>query len=159
MELNMPLIIENELKQMYQYDNEKVEKEISLYGGIRFPKFTHRFSVQVDNTSLTTEEKIIFCNQVTEAFLQESILPNNNIFTVIVEDDLYNHITKMLPKLNACDLTITYLDGVPEPLTVVHLIDCKLLFTRTHVSYADASAHRFKLIFSYGELERLPILV
>lgn len=156
-ELNMALIIEETLKQMHQNSAEKTQREINLYGGIKTPKCKHKFSVQVDNSSLTEDEKIIFANQVIEAYIQESTLLNNNIFTVVVEDDLRNNIVDMLYKLNKCDFVITYLTGLQESTAVTYLRECQLLMNRSHVSYAESATHGFKLIYSFDTIERTTV--
>lgn len=144
----MALIIEETLKEMYENSAKN-----NLYG-IRFPKVKHKFSLQVDNPSLSEDEKILFSNQVVEAFTQESTLFNNNIFTAVVEDDLHNNIVEMLNKLKECDFILTHFSGNVEPAGITHLKRCKLLFTKSHVSYAESAVHNFKLIYSFEAIER-----
>jgi len=142
----MAIIIEETLKKMHKDSAEQTQREINLYGGIRTPKCKHKFSVQVDNSSLTADEKIIFANQVIEAYIQESTLLNNNIFTVVLEDDLRNNI-----------VDITYLTGLQESTAITCLRECQLLMNRSHVSYAESASHKFKLIYSFDTIERTTV--
>jgi hypothetical protein len=150
----MAHIIEETLKKMHKDSAEQAQRETLLYGGFKHPKCKHKFSVQVDNPTLTEDEKIIFANQVIEAYIQESTLLNSNIFTVVLEDDICNNVVEMLYKLNKCNFIVTYLDGTTVATAVTHLRECQLLMNRSHVSYAESATHKFKLIYSFDTIER-----
>jgi len=58
--------------------------------------------------------------------------------------------------LKQCNFIITYLSS-GEPVAVSYITNCKLLFNRSNVSYAESAPHDFRLIYSFEKIVRTTV--